>query len=85
MDLTLLRAFVRVSDTGSVSAAAALLGYSQPGISQQIHTLERRLGCRLFQRGDGGLQLTHQGAVALPYAKVLLGVADTLVDEVRRS
>lgn len=84
MDVSLLRAFVGVSDAGSISGAATALGYSQPGLSQRIQALERGLGCRLFVRGPQGVRLTPQGAVVLPYARVILGVADTLVDEVRR-
>lgn len=84
MDVALLRAFVRVSEIGSISEAAPALGYSQPGLSQRIQVLERRLGCRLFERGPQGVALTSRGAAVLPYARIMIGVADALNDEVRR-
>ena len=84
MDVALLRAFVHVSEIGSISEAAPLLGYSQPGLSQRIQVLERRLGCRLFERGPTGVQLTDRGTAVLPYARIMIGVADALREEVRR-
>ena len=84
MDVALLHAFVRVSEIGSISEAAPVLGYSQPGLSQRIQSLERRLGCRLFERGPQGVQLTDTGAAVLPYARILLTVADELTATARR-
>ncbi|GAB3593446.1 hypothetical protein GCM10027446_15770 [Angustibacter peucedani] len=80
----LLRAFVQVSEVGSISAAAPALGYTQPGLSQRIQTLERHLGCRLFDRGPQGVALTRRGRAVLPYARIMLGVAEALVTEARR-
>lgn len=83
MDVTLLSAFVRVSEIGSISEAAPVLGYSQPGLSQRIQSLERRLGCRLFERGPQGVALTATGAAVLPYARIMLTVADELAAQAR--
>ncbi|GAA4349062.1 LysR family transcriptional regulator [Angustibacter luteus] len=84
MDVALLHAFVQVSEIGSISEAAPALGYSQPGLSQRIQTLERRLGCRLFERGPLGVRLTDRGEAVLPYARIMIGVADALRAEARR-
>jgi DNA-binding transcriptional LysR family regulator len=84
LDLSLLRAFVHVSEVGSITEAAPGLGYSQPGLSQRIQGLERRLGCRLFDRGPQGVTLTAQGTTLLPYARVILGVAETMREELAR-
>ena len=45
-----LRAFVEVIERGSFSAAARRLNLTQPAISQQVRSLERRLGVRLIER-----------------------------------
>ena len=84
MDVMLFRAFVRVSEVGSISEAAPALGYTQPGLSQRIQVLEQHLGCRLFVRGPQGVRLTDHGARALPYARMLVGVADALTDDLSR-
>ncbi|HEU5028640.1 MAG TPA: LysR family transcriptional regulator [Spirillospora sp.] len=49
-DLNQLRTFLAVHRTGSFTAAAALLGLSQPTVTAQIRALEGRLGLRLFDR-----------------------------------
>ncbi|MET3426195.1 DNA-binding transcriptional LysR family regulator [Actinoplanes tereljensis] len=50
MDPHLLRTFLAVADTGSFSAAAERLRYTQSAVSQQIATLEADLGTSLFTR-----------------------------------
>jgi hypothetical protein len=74
LDLRLLRAFVEVERFGSITEAAAALGYSQPGLSQRIQSLERRTGRRLFDRSAQGVSLTPEGVVLLPLARVMLAV-----------
>jgi DNA-binding transcriptional LysR family regulator len=78
MDIALFEAFVRVNDIGSISRAANSLGCSQPGLSQRIQTLERRLDLTLFRRIPTGVTLTDSGRVVLPYARMILRVADAL-------
>jgi DNA-binding transcriptional LysR family regulator len=50
MELRDLRAFLAVVRTGSFTAAAGELGYTQSAVSQQIATLEGELGRPLLQR-----------------------------------
>ncbi|HDS0951438.1 TPA: LysR family transcriptional regulator [Stenotrophomonas maltophilia] len=59
--LDLLRTFLRIVDAGSLSAAAAQLGTTQPTVSRRLQALERQLGLRLLQRSAHGLQLTEDG------------------------
>lgn len=49
-DLNLLRTFLAVYRSGSFTAAAGLLGVSQPTVTTQIRALERQSGRELFQR-----------------------------------
>ncbi len=84
LDLTHLRAFVQVADSGSITRAAPALGYSQPGLSQRVQSLERALGARLLTRGPDGVHPTPAGATALTYARTILDTADQLCQEVRR-
>ncbi|MFC4729252.1 LysR family transcriptional regulator [Coralloluteibacterium thermophilus] len=59
--LDLLRAFVAVGRTGSVTAAAAGLCLTQSAVSRQLKALESRLGVVLFRREHSGMQLTVVG------------------------
>lgn len=63
IDLKHLQALEAIERTGTISAAARELGYSQPAISQQISQVERALGTPLLNRGRGGVTLTEAGAV----------------------
>lgn len=71
LDWTLLRAFLAVAETGSLSAAARRLGASQPTLGRQIRTLEVELGTELFHRQPRGLALTETGAVLLAPARAM--------------
>lgn len=56
-----LRSFYETARLGSLSAAAAALGMSQPTVSQQVHALERQLGDRLVEQFGRGSRLTEAG------------------------
>jgi len=56
-----LRTFVAVYRTGSVTEGAARRHLSQPAASQQLRSLERTLGDRLFDRTPHGVEPTRPG------------------------
>lgn len=58
----LVKAFLAVVDSGTLSAAADKLGTSQPTLGRQITELEEVCGFALFVRGRGGMRLTEAGA-----------------------
>jgi DNA-binding transcriptional LysR family regulator len=72
LDVRRLRVLHTVSAYGSVTAAAAALGYSAPAVSQQLAALEREVGMRLTERAGRGLELT-------PAAMILVGHTDALL------
>lgn len=57
-----LRAFSAVAETGSYSKAGAQLNVTQAAISQQVKSLETRLGISLVVRAGRGITLTAEGA-----------------------
>lgn len=59
IDLHLLRVFVAVYKNKSVTKAAEELYLSQPTISEHIKTLEKLIGCTLFDRINKKLFPTH--------------------------
>ncbi|MFE0377172.1 LysR family transcriptional regulator [Streptomyces inhibens] len=60
-DLNRLRALRAVATHGSMTGAAAALGYTPSAISQQIAKLERETGSALFDRQGGKVELTPAG------------------------
>lgn len=69
LDWSLIRAFLAVAETGSLSAAARRLGASQPTLGRQIRRLEDTLGQALFHRRPKGLALTANGRALMPGAQ----------------
>jgi LysR family transcriptional regulator, transcriptional activator for bauABCD operon len=71
VDLKLLRVFMQVVRCGGFSAAQATLNASQSTISEQMTTLETRLGLKLCERGRGGFRLTEHGVATYEAAQRL--------------
>ena len=68
----LMKTFVRIVDAGSLSAAAAQLGTTQPTVSRRLQALERSLGVRLLRRSTHSMTLTEDGQRCLERARELL-------------
>lgn len=67
MDEVKCEALITAAEHGSLSRAARILGYTQPGISRMIHSLEEELGFPLLIRTKKGVELTPNGKTVLPY------------------
>jgi DNA-binding transcriptional LysR family regulator len=76
MDLDALRAFVKVAELASFTAAAVPLGRSKARVSAEVQALEASLGTRLFSRTTRSVRLTSDGEQLLPRARRLLADAD---------
>ncbi len=75
MELRLLRYFLAIVDTGSVTAASRELFVAQPSLSRQLRRLEGELQLQLFARVDRRLVLTDSGRRFVPIARDLLARA----------
>jgi DNA-binding transcriptional LysR family regulator len=75
LSLTGLRVLREVAASGSFTAAAESLGYTQSAVSRQVAGLETAAGTRLFERTARGVSLTDGG-------EALLRRAGTVLDEV---
>jgi DNA-binding transcriptional LysR family regulator len=76
LDIRRLRVLHAVSSYGSVTAAAAALGYSAPAVSQQLAALEREVGMRLTERAGRGIELTPAAAILVTHTDALLARLD---------
>jgi DNA-binding transcriptional LysR family regulator len=73
-----LRAFVRVTETGSFSAVARETNMSQSAVTRLVAQLEQHFGVRLFHRTTRRLSLTDDGQALLGHARHLIDSADEM-------
>ncbi|MFC7631577.1 LysR substrate-binding domain-containing protein [Paraburkholderia humisilvae] len=78
LNLDLIRTFVTVAESGSVTVAANLLHMTQGAASQQIKRLEDRLDCLLFVRKARKLELSRHGEQLLVKARQMLRLNDEI-------
>lgn len=76
LDMTAMRAFVTVADTGGVTRASGYLNLTQSAVSMQLKRLEESLDVPLLDRSARKLSLTSQGEQMLSYARRMLALND---------
>lgn len=69
-----LRVLLALAEAGSLQSAAARLGISLSGLSQQVTALERAVGARLFDRRARPVTLTPAGQALCGHARRILSV-----------
>ncbi|SDK69983.1 LysR family transcriptional regulator [Aliiruegeria lutimaris] len=80
LDLTALRSFVAVADSGGVTRAAGYLNITQSAVSMQIKRLEESLDVELLERSGRGVSLTSNGEQLVSYARRMLNLNDEAID-----
>lgn len=83
IDLRLLRSFVQMHETRSISRAAERMACTQAAMSMRLKMLETEIGSPLFRRVPQGLETTPRGADL--YAKTLgvLQAYDEMMSQAR--
>ncbi len=85
MDDKKLFAFIEAARSGSLSRAAAELGYTQSGLTQMMNSLEDELGCALLVRSYNGVRLTPTGEQLFPFIEDAAASLKRLRDEASQS
>jgi DNA-binding transcriptional LysR family regulator len=85
LEIRHLLALVTVVETGTFSAAAEELGYTQSAVSQQVGILERIVGAPLFERPGGRrpVQLTAAGEMLLIHARAVIARVSAAAADLR--
>lgn len=78
IDLSLLRAFVTVAQTGNMTVAGRHLNLTQAAVSQQIKRLEEQFETKLFDRRQRRLRVTSSGEKLVSYAERILSQNDEI-------
>ena len=72
MDRIKCEALLLAAEGGSMTHAANVLGYTQPGVTRMIDSLEEELGFSLLVRTKKGVSLTPNGMQMLPLFRELV-------------
>ena len=78
MDTKKIHALLTAVDRGSLTSAAAELGYTQSGLTHMMNALEAELGLNLLVRSKNGVHLSPAGQELLPKMRSLMAAADGL-------
>lgn len=78
LDITTLRSFVAVADSGGVTRAAGFLNLTQSAVSMQLKRLEELLDQKLLERSGRGVVLTPAGLQLLGYAQRMVALNDEI-------
>ncbi len=79
LDITTLRSFVAVADSGGVTRAAGFLHLTQSAVSMQLKRLEEMLGLDLLDRTGRTIALTASGEQLLVYARRMIALNDEVI------
>lgn len=82
MSISKYRAFIQVAETGSLTKAARQLGYSQPGVSHMMDSLEAEMGFPLLIRNKDRIVPTENGKKVLYYCYQIIKNEDYLQETV---
>ena len=78
-----LRGFHAIVETGSVTAAASILGMTQPAVSRLLAQLEDMIGFELFYRDHGRLVPTQDGMLMFEEVELSLNTLERVNSVVR--
>lgn len=79
LDITTLRSFVAVADSGGVTRAAGFLHLTQSAVSMQLKRLEDLLDLNLLDRTGRTVALTASGEQLLVYARRMIALNDEVI------
>lgn len=85
VDLDMLRSFVAIVESGSMTKAARLVYRTPAAVSLQIKKLEELLGVRLMERTSRSTDLTVHGELLMSYARKLLSINQELIGRFNQS
>jgi DNA-binding transcriptional LysR family regulator len=86
LDVRRMQVLRAVVSSGSVTAAAADLGYTPSAVSQQIGALEKQVGTELLERVGRGVRPTAAGLLLTEYADAIgrqVAEAETALADLR--
>ncbi|MEY3379528.1 MAG: hypothetical protein RL468_126 [Pseudomonadota bacterium] len=84
MKLNQIQALVAIAETGSIRAAAARVGVTQPALSKSLQSLEDELSVSLVHRTSRGVNLTSFGQAMVTRGRGIAQEVDRLREQIEQ-
>lgn len=84
MEINKLVALLETVQLKSIRKAAEKLGYTQPGLTYMLNSLESELGIVILNRNYSGVTFTKEGLELEPYIRTLVNDEATLRQKISR-
>ncbi|MFZ9298509.1 MAG: LysR family transcriptional regulator [Hylemonella sp.] len=84
MKLNQIQALVAIAETGSIRAAAARVGVTQPALSKSLQSLEDELSVSLVHRTSRGVNLTPFGQAMVTRGRGIAQEVDRLREQIEQ-
>ncbi len=78
-----IETLIQVADAGSFSKAAERLYITPVSVMNQVNALEKRVGVKLFERTNHGVELTEAGRSIYQDAKQIIAASDAAIERAR--
>jgi len=85
VELSDLRYFVSIAETGSFTKSALQNNIAQSALSRRVRDIEAEMGVQLFYRNGRGVVLTEVGETFLTRARGILADMESLRQEMERT
>lgn len=82
MDIESIKAFIKLTEIGSISKCSESLFMSQPALSKIISKLEKEMGVILLNRTNKGINLTKEGCIVFEYFKKIVNLEKEMKKEI---
>jgi len=82
MDIKVLRNFIEIVDSGSLTAASKKLFIAQPALSNQLKSLEKEFDTVLIERNSRHQKLTDAGKLFYERAKSIILLENAMIKEI---
>ena len=79
-----IETLIQVADAGSFSKAAERMYITPVSVMNQINALEKRVGVRLFERTNQGVELTKAGQSIYRDAKQIIADSDAAIERAKK-
>ena len=79
-----IETLIQVADAGSFSKAADKMHITAVSVMNQINALEKRIGVKLFERTNQGVELTDAGQSIYYDAKQIMAESETAIDRAKK-